>query len=151
MNPCVTSTSIALQWSSSPKNFLFTDYIKPVYTFRDRSTDTSKVDDKCWSWLSCLHLESKSHALWVMSFRPTPEEAAQWRESLDRVLTNSCKYTIHPFIHVFFTYNLWKQRQHSNSKHLFFKVWWRFKLACRAPQCGARYGQEHRITAFFYF
>lgn len=25
--------------------------------------------------------------------RPTPEEAAQWRESLDRVLNNSCTST----------------------------------------------------------
>lgn len=29
----------------------------------------------------------------LLPSRPTPEEAAQWRESLDRVLNNSCKWT----------------------------------------------------------
>uniref|UniRef100_A0A672TDA2 Regulator of G protein signaling 5a n=1 Tax=Sinocyclocheilus grahami TaxID=75366 RepID=A0A672TDA2_SINGR len=27
--------------------------------------------------------------------KPTPEEAAQWRESLDKVLSNSCKYDVY--------------------------------------------------------
>lgn len=31
--------------------------------------------------------------LFLFPSRPTPEEAAQWRESLDRVLNNSCKCT----------------------------------------------------------
>lgn len=35
----------------------------------------------------------KRKTLFLLPSRPTPEEAAQWRESLDRVLNNSCKWT----------------------------------------------------------
>ncbi len=50
------------------------------------------METACWPY-------TKGNTIkWInlfVLFRPTPEEAAQWRESLDKVLSNSCKYDVY--------------------------------------------------------